>query len=279
MELAAIDYRAPGREAAFVASLRETGFGVLTGHPLDGVLIERIYRGWQAFFAGDAKWDFEFSREHQDGYFSTEISELAKGQELRDIKEYFHYYPWGRCPEALRTDIERYYAGACALASELLSWVERHSPPDVAAGYREPLSRMIEGSHKTLLRILHYPPLTGEEPASALRAAPHEDINLLTILPAASHPGLQILDREERWLDVPCDPTSLVVNTGDMLQEASAGWFPSTTHRVVNPQGRDRSAGRLSLPLFLHPRPEVVLSDRHTAGSYLAERLRELGVA
>lgn len=279
MQLEAIDYRAPGRAAAFVASLRETGFGVLVGHPLDATLIERIYRGWQDFFASEAKWDFEFSREHQDGYFSTEISELAKGQEHRDIKEYFHYYPWGRCPEALRTDIERYHAGACALAAELLSWVERHSPPEVATGYREPLSRMIEGSRKTLLRILHYPPLTGEEAPAALRAAAHEDINLLTILPAASRPGLQILDREGRWLDVPCDPASLVVNTGDMLQEASAGWFPSTTHRVVNPAGRDRNAGRLSLPLFLHPRPEVVLSDRYTAGSYLAERLRQLGVA
>ena len=69
----------------------------------------------------------------------------------------------------------------------------------------------------------------------------------------------------------------LMVNTGDMLQEASGGYFPSTTHRVVNPPVADRSRGRISLPLFLHLRPEVVLSERHTAGSYLQERLKELG--
>jgi len=70
----------------------------------------------------------------------------------------------------------------------------------------------------------------------------------------------------------------LIVNIGDMLQEASGGYFPSTTHRVVNPDGADMTKSRISLPLFLHPRPDVVLSERHTAGSYLQERLRELGV-
>ena len=38
------------------------------------------------------------------------------------------------------------------------------------------------------------------------------------------------------------------------------------------------SKSRISLPLFLHPRPDVVLSGRHTAKSYLHERLTELGV-
>lgn len=279
MKLEAIDYSAPGADAAFTASLREFGFGVLANHPIDDALVRRIYAGWQAFFDSEDKWGFEFSRETHDGYFSTEISEVAKGHVHKDIKEYFHYYPWGRCPQALRADLQTYYAGAVALASTLLTWVERHSPPEVAARYREPLSHMIEGPHRTLLRVLHYPPLTGTEVPDALRAAPHEDINLLTILPAANEPGLEILARDGRWLPVPCDPDTVVVNIGDMLQEASGGWFPSTTHRVVNPPGADPGVARMSLPLFLHPRAEVVLSDRYTAGDYLAERLRELGVA
>ena len=135
---------------------------------------------------------------------------------------------------------------------------------------------MIVGSDMTLLRILHYPPLTGNE--SAVRAAPHEDINLLTILPVASAPGLQVLGTDGNWNDVPCDINQVVVNTGDMLQEASQGYFPSTTHRVINPRGEDMQESRMSLPIFLHPRPEVVLSERYTAESYLNERLRELGV-
>jgi isopenicillin N synthase-like dioxygenase len=80
------------------------------------------------------------------------------------------------------------------------------------------------------------------------------------------------------WVDVPCDFGMLIINIGDMLQEASQGYYPSTQHRVVNPQGEAARNSRVSLPLFLHPRPEVVLSERHTAGSYLDERLRELGV-
>ncbi|HSG90119.1 MAG TPA: 2OG-Fe(II) oxygenase family protein [Pseudomonadales bacterium] len=278
-KLEAIDYRAPDADVRFTASLREFGFGVLEHHPVDNALVSRIYAGWLAFFASEEKWSYEFSRETQDGFFSTEISEVAKGHVHKDIKEYFHFYPWGRCPEALRADIEAYHAAAVELASELLTWVERHSPPEVAARFSEPLSAMIEGSAKHLLRVLHYPPLRGDEVPDAIRAAAHEDINLLTILPAASEPGLQVLGRDGRWIEVPCDPQTLVVNIGDMLQEASRGWFPSTTHRVVNPVASDQRSSRMSLPLFLHPRPDVVLSERYTAGAYLDERLRELGVA
>ena len=124
----------------------------------------------------------------------------------------------------------------------------------------------------------NYPPLKGDEEVDAIRAAAHEDINLITILPAANEPGLQVQAKDGSWIEVPCDFGNLIVNIGDMLQEASGGYFPSTTHRVVNPDGADMTKSRISLPLFLHPRPDVVLSERHTAGSYLQERLRELGV-
>ena len=98
------------------------------------------------------------------------------------------------------------------------------------------------------------------------------------ILPAANEPGLQVKAMDGSWLDVPCDFGNLIVNIGDMLQEASGGYFPSTTHRVINPKGADQTKSRISLPLFLHPNPEVVLSERYTAKSYLQERLKELGV-
>ena len=103
-----------------------------------------------------------------------------------------------------------------------------------------------------------------------------DSINLITLLPAANEPGLQVQARDGSWLEVPCDFGNLVVNVGDMLQEASGGYFPSTTHRVVNPDGASHNRSRISIPLFLHPRSEVVLSQRHTAGSYLSERLEEL---
>ena len=277
--LVAVDFSAEGADEAFVASLRETGFGVLREHPLDPALVDRIYEAWTDFFASDAKYDFLFRRVEHDGYFPADVSEMAKGHAVRDIKEYFHYYPSGRCPEALRADLRRYYEAAEQVAGQLLGWVEKHAPEEVARRFSEPLSQMIQDSPSTLLRVLHYPRMTGEEATDALRAAAHEDINLLTVLPAASAPGLEVKTRTGEWVPVPCDFGNLVVNVGDMLQEVTAGWLPSTTHRVVNPPGGTYEGARMSLPLFLHPRPEVVLSERYTADAYLQERLEELGVA
>ena len=278
MKLEAVDYTAENAEELFVESLRNTGFGVLKNHPIQQKLVSSIYENWNAFFYSDEKKDFHFNVETQDGFFPSEVSEIAKGHTKKDIKEYFHYYPWGQCPEALKAELQNYYEEANKLAVELLSWVEKHSPEDVSKCYSQPLSSMIESSSQTLLRVLHYPPLKGDEELGAIRAGAHEDINLLTVLPAANEPGLQVKSKEGDWLDVPCDFGNLIINIGDMLQEASGGYFPSTTHRVVNPEGTDKSKARISLPLFLHPKPEVVLSERHTANSYLMERLKELGV-
>ncbi|MFV7669084.1 isopenicillin N synthase family dioxygenase [Shewanella algae] len=278
MKLETIDYRAADAAERFVESLRSTGFGVLRNHPISQQLVQDIYRDWQEFFNSEEKQAFMFKPETQDGFFPASISETAKGHTVKDIKEYFHVYPWGRIPEQLQDNILTYYQEANALAAELLDWVEAHSPAEVAANYRTALSQMIANSHKTLLRVLHYPPMTGDETPGAIRAAAHEDINLLTVLPAANEPGLQVKSLDGEWLDVPSDFGNLIINIGDMLQEASAGYFPSTTHRVINPKGTDMSKSRISLPLFLHPRPDVVLSERYTADSYLMERLRELGV-
>ena len=278
MSLPIVDYTAKDAPQQFVKSLRETGFGVLINHPIKQSLVESIYQNWQVFFNSQEKQNLTFDAEKQDGYFAAEISETAKGHAQKDIKEYFHVYPWGRIPDTLKEEILNYYQLASNLASELLDWVEEYSPEDVAKHYSEPLSHMIKDTPNTLLRILHYPPITGEEEAGAIRAAAHEDINLLTILPAANEPGLQVLSQDGNWLDVPSDFGNLIINIGDMLQEASAGYFPSTTHRVINPCGKANNKSRISLPLFLHPRGEVQLSAEHTQASYLLERLRELGV-
>lgn len=278
MKLEAIDYNAANAAELFVESLRNTGFGVLKNHPIEQATVKSIYQNWQDFFNSEEKDHFLFERDTQDGFFPISVSETAKGFKKKDIKEYYHFYPWGKCPSTLQRQASDYYQSATNLASELLSWVQEYSPADVAKLYREPLSNMINDSEQSLLRILHYPPLTGSEEPDAIRAAAHEDINLLTILPAANEPGLQVKGVGNEWLDVPSDFGNLIINIGDMLQEASGGYFPSTTHRVVNPAGADMSKSRISLPLFLHPRPDVILSDRHTADSYLKERLKELGV-
>ncbi len=276
VELVAVDYAAADAEQQFVQSLRDTGFGVLRNHPIPQATVQDIYQHWTEFFNSDEKDDFLFDPEKYDGFFPRAMAETAKGHTVRDIKEYYHYYPWGRCPESLKAEIAAYYSSTIEFAATLLGWIENQTPPEVAANYREPLSNMIKGSDQTLLRVLHYPPIEDGVTPGAIRAGAHEDINLITLLPSANEPGLQVKARDGSWLDVPCDFGNLIINIGDMLQEASGGYFPSTTHRVVNPDGQDSRRARISLPLFLHPRPDVVLSDRYTAGSYLQERLEEL---
>ncbi|WP_133407220.1 isopenicillin N synthase family dioxygenase [Parashewanella tropica] len=278
MKLETIDYLAPDAAEKFVESLHQIGFGVLRNHPISQDLVETIYKEWHAFFSTEEKYNFRFNVDTQDGFFPPEVSETAKGNDVKDIKEFYHVYPWGQIPDSLRENIMAYYNKANAFAEELLSWIEKYSPPEVAEHYSIALSKMVHESTQTLLRVLHYPPMKGDEESGAIRAAAHEDINLITILPAANEKGLQVKDKSGEWLDVPSDFGNIIINIGDMLQEASGGYFPSTSHRVINPEGQDKTKSRISLPLFLHPHPEVVLSERYTANEYLMERLRELGV-
>lgn len=277
MIITPVDYNSPDAPRLFTESLHQTGFGVLTNHPLQQSMLQTIYDEWLGFFHTDSKFKYPYDKEKFDGYYSPQVSETAKGFEKRDLKEFYHIYPWGRMPSEVSNAARDYYQQGSTLAAQLLQWVEDYTPADVRAHYSMPLSKMIEGSGQTLLRVLHYPPLRGDEEPGAVRAAAHGDINLLTLLPAATQAGLQVLGKNDQWFDVPCDFGMLIVNIGDMLNEASRGYYPSTIHRVLNPTGAEASKSRVSLPLFLHPRPDVVLSERHTAESYLSERLIELG--
>ena len=274
--LPVVDFRSPTAPADFCRSLHETGFGVLQNHPLQRDLVDGIYAEWQQFFNSQAKHRYPCDAGSHDGYFSPAVSETAKGYDQKDVKEFFHIYSWGRYPSEVSEAALRYFTEAVALARTLLEWVELHSPDTVKAGYSMPLPSMLTDSDHTLLRVLHYPPLTGHEPSGALRAAAHGDINLLTLLPAATEPGLQVLGKDAAWHDVPCDFGLLIVNTGDMLAEASGNYYPSTVHRVLMPTGAAAQRSRISLPLFLHPRRDVVLSARYTVGSYFDERMAEL---
>ena len=272
-----ISYTAPGFDAAFMASLHEYGFAAVVDHPLDDDRVARIYGEWLVFFSSGEASGFRMDPVKQDGYFSLEEAEHAKGFVERDFKEYFQFYPWGRCPESLQSDLASHFAAAVELGAELLNCIARGLPEAVTAELTEPLRDMIQGSEQSMLRVLHYPPVpTGR---SVLRAAPHEDINLLTLLPAADGPGLELQLRSGEWVSVPHSPGQLIVNIGDMLQEATGGYLPSTSHRVATPDTEQPAVSRMSLPLFLHPRPDVVLSSRYTARQYLMQRLDELGVA
>jgi len=278
MSIRTVDYQDPDAGQEFVRSLHETGFAVLKNHPISGQLLDSIYSGWRNFFSSDEKQDFLFDPENRDGtqqgYHPTEVSETAVGHSVKDLKEYFHVVPGCRIPPTLESEILHYRDSAFELGKELVGWLQSYTPRDVTAAISEPFTEML-CSTASLLRLLHYPPLTGSEEANAERAAAHEDINVMTILPVAEQPGLQVMDKEGSWVDVASVRGELVVNSGDMLKELSGDYYPSTTHRVINPAGDSgfENVSRISIPFFLTPRPDVVLSDRYTSASYLQERL------
>jgi isopenicillin N synthase-like dioxygenase len=272
-----VDYTAPDAPELYCKSLKETGFGVLTNHPIPASLIDQTYMQWLEFFNSTKKKDYLFNKQTQDGYFPFK-SENAKNAKVSDLKEFYHFYPWGVQPSETRQKSQMMFQTLSQLASELLQWIEETLPESVSDSLSMPLNRMIDNSPNTLLRILHYPPLSHQIDEGAIRAAAHEDINLITLLPAATAPGLEVMGANGQWYKVPCDKGNLIVNVGDMLQMCTREYYKSTTHRVVNPEDADRHQSRYSMPLFLHPRDEVPLSSTHTAVQYRLERLRQIGL-
>lgn len=275
-DIQTVSYTDPSAPAAFTRSLRETGFAVLTDHPIMPDRIESAYAAWGGFFNSDDKHDWLVDPKRQDGYFPFK-SENAKGAQAKDLKEFYHVYPDGRVPSGLEDETRALHTDLTAIGARLLAWLQAEAPAEVRAGLSEPLPDMLAGSQQNLLRVLHYPPLDEPPEPGAVRAAAHGDINLITVLLAGSAPGLEAQDTEGRWHAVPCDPGMIAINCGDMLEMASGGYFPSTVHRVVNPE-KTQTGARFSMPMFLHPRPEVVLKPGTTADNFLQERLREIGL-
>ena len=272
-----VDFTAADAPERFTESLRTTGFAVVTNHPLPWELVQSLYAEWEEFFTSGAAESYTVGPHNQEAYFPTEIAETAKGRTVRDLKEFFHVYPWSdKYPSEVSDDAMRYRDIATDVASTLLGWVDANIPSEVAEKLSRPVADMLTGNSRTLLRILRYPPLEGDAPEGAVRAAAHEDINLLTVLPASNETGLELLGADGEWYEVPCDPGSIAVNCGEMLDRATEGYLPATTHRVVNPIGEAAHRARMSMPLFLAAADDVIITDGRTAEELLAERIAEL---
>lgn len=279
MQVLRVKYGSPEAPKLFAESLRNTGFAVVSNHPIAHQLIRDVFQEWTDWFKSDTaeKMLYKFDSKTQAGYFPFK-TENAKDSKVKDLKEFFHLYPKTETPRGMSPKTREMFNRIESMAVELLGWIQDNTPEEVRSKFSMPLTQMSANSTETLLRPIHYPPLAGDEEQGAIRAAAHEDINLITLLPAATAPGLEVKDLKGNWHAVECNPGDIVINAGDMLQMASNGYYISTTHRVVNPMGPEAKLPRYSMPLFLHPRAEVRLSDRHTARSYLEERLVEIGL-
>lgn len=292
---------------AFVDKLgkafHEIGFVGVTGHGISQQLIDDFYASAKRFFAlpVSTKKDYELAgMAGQRGYTSFG-KEHAKQSEVADLKEFFQIgqevaddhphkdrYPNNpdvdAVPEFMQLGRQLYRAFEGS-GGNLLRAIALHL--ELPEDY---FTERIEAGN-SILRAIHYPPIT-QEPDSAIRAEQHEDINLITLLVGASAGGLQLLDKNDEWQEVVPENDEIVINVGDMLQRLTNNYLKSTTHRVVNPPREEWHKPRLSIPFFLHPKSEMDLSvlertvtadnPQHyapiTAGEYLDERLREIGL-
>lgn len=260
-------------------SFIDTGFAIVTNHGIDQSYFQNAYKLWERFFNNSQlKYSYKFNEKVQAGYFPPNL-EKAKNAKVPDLKEFFHYFGNNPkaydLPEFLEQETKTVFFNLESLGIRLLKGL---TEANSALKAKLDVSQMVENSPNSLLRVLHYPPLEGAQTEGAVRAAAHQDINLITLLPAATQSGLEVLDLNGEWHKVESlGLGEIVINAGDMLAEMD-GTYVSTSHRVVNPLGPDSEKSRYSMPLFLHPKSDTVLSDRHTAGSFLNERLRELGL-
>lgn len=293
--------------STFVADLgqafHEVGFVGVVNHGISKELVDGFYQAARAFFAlpEEIKRKYEVpGLAGQRGYTSFG-KEHAKQSNVGDLKEFYQIgqqvtdgdpikteYPnnvdVAEVPEFARLGYELYKSFESA-GGALLQAIALHL--DLPDDYFSTNTH----NGNSILRAIHYPPITSE-PLSAIRAEQHEDINLITLLVGASAGGLQLLNKQGQWLDINPGEQEIVVNVGDMLQRLTNNYLKSTTHRVVNPPREEWHTSRLSIPFFLHPRSTMDLTclDRCvnddnpldyapvTAGEYLDERLREIGL-
>lgn len=284
-------------------AFHKVGFVGVINHGIPQNKIDAFYDASKMFFSMlvDVKEKYEVKDlAGQRGYTSFG-KEHAKQSKVADLKEFFQIgqfvsddhllkseYPdnvdVSESPEFYRQGKELYKAFEEA-GGYLLRAIALHLGLD-----EKYFDDKIEDGN-SILRSIHYPPITNE-PKSAIRSEQHEDINLITLLVGASAGGLQLLTSDNEWLEILPQEGEIVINVGDMLQRLTNNYLKSTTHRVVNPPKEQWHVPRLSIPFFLHPKSNMDLSclpstvteerllayDPITAGEYLDERLREIGL-
>jgi len=286
----------------FGGSFERFGFAIVADHGIDPALIARAWALTRDFFAlpVEEKLAYRGVKGGARGYIPFGI-EIAKGATENDLKEFWHIgrdlppghaytdsmpsNVWPSAPAGFRETFTALYAEFDRVGARLLSAIALYLGLD-ADWFVGPVR---DGN--SVLRLLHYPPVSPDAPG--IRAGAHEDINLITLLLGAEEAGLQLLTREGEWIAVDPAPGALVVNVGDMLQRLTNHVLPSTTHRVVNPPPERRGASRYSMPFFLHlasdfeiaTLPGCVTAERPerdpqpiTADAYLQQRLREIGL-
>lgn len=270
MNVQVCDMQSENFAKELMQSLQNTGFAVLTNHGIPFELIRRNQDLWRQFFKSpDSVKDWYVNVEDGNLGYKKIGSETAVGSKVPDVKAFFHYQPYSDIPPYLIEDVVDMYYDLENVGFQILSILDDQKY--VNWSFKE----ACQGSNNTILRALYYPPMSEVDYVpGAVRAAAHEDINFITLLVAATSSGLEVKDAQGNWHAVPHEDNSIVVNVSDMMQLATGGRLKSTTHRVVNPA--NANVDRISLPLFLHPHSEVMLTPEVKAQDYLNERIAQI---
>lgn len=247
--------------------LKDYGFIILQDHLVEQKIVDHAYALSAELFnlsagtknsyicpeGGGQRGYTSFGKEHAKNYAAGDLKEFWHvGRELPPGHALSEFYPPNIWPKELpefKATLSSLYESMDKTSVLLLEalGVALEVPP----GYFTDMVHL----GNSILRLIHYPPLAKGVPQNAVRSAAHEDINLITILVGATSSGLELLDRDGRWLPVDTDPGTLIVDSGDMLSRLCNEVIPSTTHRVVNPQ--DLNSARFSMPYFVHPHPQA----------------------
>ncbi len=282
------------------SGIKDYGFIILTDHNVDQQTIDTSYSGVDQFFNLDETTKKKYVSSAgggQRGYTPFGI-EHAKDNPHMDLKEFFHvgrevssdhefsqFYSdniWPSEIENFKPHLEKLYSSLDQTSMYLLDAL------GMALDVPQSYFRDMIDTGNSILRAIHYPPVGDAPPAGSIRAAAHGDINLITILMGATSSGLQLLDRDDNWLDVDTKPGQLVVDSGDMMSRITNDIIPATIHRVINPE--ESKEARFSMPFFVHPNPKAILEcipsclgdgakyPPVSAHDALIERLRDIGL-
>ncbi|MCH6232691.1 isopenicillin N synthase family dioxygenase [Cognataquiflexum rubidum] len=313
LDLADFTSGSQDKKSAFVQKLGEAynniGFVAIKNHGLNKELQDKLYAVIKKFFSMPDEVKAKYEKPEigfQRGY-TGKGKEHAKGRNTGDLKEFYHVgqeldsipdsdetkkeYPdniWPTEVPEFKDIANEAYRTLEAAGKNMLKAIALYLELD--ENYFE--DKVAYGN--SILRQIHYFPIENPDavPADAVRAAEHGDINLITLLMGASADGLQVLRKDGKWIPITALPDQLVVNVGDMLERLTNKKLKSTIHRVVNPPREMMHTSRYSIPFFMHPRSEMDLTcldscvdadhpkqfEDATAGEFLEERLRELGL-
>jgi isopenicillin N synthase-like dioxygenase len=176
----------------------------------------------------------------------------------------------------LRANILPYYHSVIVLGRSILSALAYglgNSKDFFNIAYKKPLGRG---------QLVYYPPMEDKDlDEQRFGASPHTDFGVLTILLQDMQGGLQVLNKDNIWIEAPPIENSFVCNIGDLLERWTNGDLISTKHRVIN---RNKNA-RYSIPIFCDPSSQTIINpsdfsqspnkfEKITAGEHILNRNR-----